>query len=143
MKNEILKAMRIRIFAGEMIEQDRFQITNTGFKKPESGIWVRESFNGGNIEGYTNVSTRQIAIVNYEVFCRSGLGTLEADALIKRLVAEFPINGDKSGILTESGRKAEIYRIVPKDGGIDASDPNWYRQVISFIMRIYLPETSG
>ncbi len=143
MKNEILKAMRIRIFEAGIIDAERFQIANTSLSKPENGVWVRESFNGGDIDGFTNVSTRQIAIVNYEVFCRSGFGTLESDVVIKKLKAEFPIRGDKSSILTESGRNAEIYRITPKDGGIDSGDPNWYRLMVSFTMRVYLPVIDG
>lgn len=138
--NDILNAMRIRLIAKGIIPENRIQIKNVKFRKPEDGFWVRESINAGDIDRFTNVAAQQFAIVNYEVFSRSGVGSNDADSVIAAIAEEFWM---KETISIASGVKATITKVSQPEGSVDISDPGWFRQVISFTMRIYLPLING
>ena len=136
---DVRNEMRQRIISalGLPDMKKRWQLPNTIIKKPETGIWIRESVNEGSEEVLTNVAARQHAVVNYEIFCRAGNGADQADNAIRIIRNELPLVGEKSIVYQKGKRQAVITSIDKPAGGVALDDPEWYRRMISFTLYLY------
>lgn len=140
-KREILKEMRNRLFQAGIIVPEQIQTENERFDKPEDGVYLRESFNGGSFSIFTNVSRRQFSAVNYEVFCRNGFGSDKADEILKKIVGEFLTEDGFDSVVCCNGTVHGVIREIEEaSGGTAPDDPGWYRQRLSITMEIYLPQ---
>lgn len=136
---DVRNEMRQRIVAalglGDM--KKRWQLPNTIIKKPQDGIWIRESVNEGSEEVLTNVAARQHIVVNYEIFCPAGKGADPADNAIRIIRNELPLTGERSVVYQKGKRQAVITSIDKPAGGVALDDPEWYRRMISFTLYLY------
>ena len=139
LKMAVRNAMRARLIAAKIIDATRIQLPNVTFKKPTSGIWIRESINEGSEEPKSNAAGREFAVVNYEIFCKAGFGADDADDAIEGIMAALPIIGAGSEIYNEGGQYAYIKSIDKPAGGIDNGDPAWYRRLVAVTVELYNP----
>ncbi len=133
----ILTDLRNRLFAASIIAPNCIQLANTKFKKPEDEIWIRESITEGSIEALSNVSDTQICIVNYEVFCPSGLGTDNLNTTIRQIANEL-YRRNSGEIVLSNGMRISIYKVGSIPGRNDTLDGSWYRKTVTLYVRIYL-----
>ena len=135
----VRNAMRARLIAAEIISANRIQLPNVSFKKPTSGIWIRESINEGSEEPKSNVAGREFAVVNYEIFCKASFGADAVDAAVEAIRIALPVIGENSVIYNEGGQFAYIKSIDKPAGGIDSGDPAWYRRLVAITVELYNP----
>ena len=135
---DVRNEMRRRVIAalGSDMEK-RWQLPNTAFTPPKSGIWVRESVNEGSEEVLTNAASRQYAVVNYEIFCEAAKGADAADEAIRLIRGELPVNGAKSIVYQKNRRQAVITSIDKPAGGISPDNPMWYRRMLAITLYLY------
>ena len=136
---DVRNEMRRRVIAalGMPNMEKRWQLPNTIIKKPQNGIWIRESVNEGSEEVLTNVAARQHIVVNYEIFCPAGKGADQADDAIRIIRNELPLTGERSVVYQKGKRQAVITSIDKPAGGVALDDPEWYRRMISFTLYLY------
>ena len=135
----VRNAMRARIIKEEIVKENRIQLPNVPFKKPASGIWIRESINEGSEEPKSNVAGREFAVVNYEVFGKAAFGADAVDAAVEAIRIVLPIIGANSVIYNDGGQFAHIKSIDKPAGGIDSGDPAWYRRLVAITVEFYNP----
>lgn len=133
----VLSVMRSIIKRYVFVSDGRLQTSNMAFQKPTSGIWIRESVNEGSEEPRSNVATREFMVVNYEVFGKASLGTAEVDNIVAKIRGAFPVMGKYSVIFRNGRQFAYIKSIDKPAGGIDQSDPAWYRRLVSITVELY------
>lgn len=121
------------------IDTTRIQFPNTTFNKPEDGVWVRESVNEGSEEPISNAAGREFMVVNYEFFCKASMGADEVDNAVYALSIALPVLGSGSQIYSENGQYAFIKSIDKQLGGIDSTEPMWYRRVVAITVELYNP----
>lgn len=135
---DVRNEMRRRVIAALGSDmKKRWQLPNTAFSPPKSGIWIRESVNEGSEEVLTNAASREYAVVNYEIFCEAAKGADAADEAIRLIRGELPVTGEKSIVYKKNRRQAVITSIDKPAGGIATDDPAWYRRMIAITLYIY------
>lgn len=135
----VRNAMRARLITAKIIDATRIQLPNVTFKKPTSGIWIRESINEGSEEPKSNAAGREFAVVNYEVFCKATFGADAVDAAVEAIRLALPVLGANSEVYNANGQYAYIKSIDKPAGGIDSSDPAWYRRLVAVTVELYNP----
>lgn len=135
----VRNAMRERIVQAGIVNSKRIQLPNVAFKKPTSGIWIRESINEGSEEPRSNVAGREFAVVNYEIFGKAAFGTDAVDAAVEALRSVLPVLGESSIIIDANSQFAYIKSIDKPTGGIDSTDPVWYRRLVAVTVELYNP----
>ena len=135
----VRNAMRARLVAAGIVDATRIQLPNVTFKKPASGIWIRESINEGSEEPVSNAAGREFAVVNYEVFCKASFGADAADAAVEAIRTALPVIGANSLIYHEGGQSGSIVSIDKPAGGIDRIDPAWYRRLVAITVELCNP----
>ena len=134
----VLSVMRSFLIRYCFIDADRIQTPNTTFKPPTSGIWIRESFNEGSEEPKSNAATHEFMVVNYEIFGKASRGTAEVDDMVSRIRRVFPVLGKSSVIFRNCARQSAYLKSIDKPaGGIDNSDPTWYRRLVAITVELY------
>lgn len=134
----VRNAMRARIIQAQIVSADRIQLPNVAFHIPSEGIWIRESVNEGSEEVRSNVSAREFAVVNYEVFGKVGRGADAVDEAVESIRTALPLLGENSVVYSEGGQFAVIRSIDKPAGGIDNGQPTWYRRLIAYTVELYL-----
>ena len=135
----VRNAMRARLIAAKIIDATQIQLPNVAFKKPTSGIWIRESINEGSEEPKSNAAGREFAVVNYEIFGKVSFGADAVDAAVEAIRIALPVLGANSVIYNEGGQYACIKSIDKPAGGIDSGDPAWYRRLVAITVELYNP----
>ena len=135
----VRNAMRARLIAAKIISANQIQLPNVAFKKPTSGIWIRESINEGSEEPKSNAAGREFAVVNYEIFGKASFGADAVDAAVEAIRIALPVLGANSVIYNEGGQFALIKSIDKPAGGIDSGDPAWYRRLVAVTVELYNP----
>ena len=135
----VRNAMRARLLKVEIISADRIQLPNVAFKIPASGIWIRESINEGSEEPRSNVAGREFAVINYEVFGKTGLGADAVDAAVEAIRKALPVIGADSVIYNDTNQFAVIKSIDNPAGGIDNGQSTWYRRIVAVTVELYNP----
>lgn len=133
----VRNAMRARLFVARIITPNRVQLPNTAFSPPAAGIWIRESINEGSEEPLSNVSGREFAVVNYEVFCKAGQGADAADAAVEAIRNAIPVLGAESVVYQANGQSAVVKSIDKPAGGIDSGNPAWYRRLVAITVEMF------
>ena len=135
----VRNAMRERIIQAGIVSANRIQLPNVTFRKPSTGIWIRESINEGSEEPRSNVAGREFAVVNYEIFGKASFGTDAVDAAVEALRSVLPVLGESSIIIDANSQFAYIKSIDKPAGGIDSADPAWYRRLVAITVELYNP----
>ena len=135
----VRNAMRARLIAAKIISANQIQLPNVAFKKPTSGIWIRESINEGSEEPKSNAAGREFAVVNYEIFGKASFGADAVDAAVEAIRIALPVLGESSIIIDANSQFAYIKSIDKPAGGIDSGDPVWYRRLVAVTVELYNP----
>ena len=135
----VRNAMRLRILTAEIAGAGRIQLPNVTFKKPSSGIWIRESVNEGSEEPRSNAASREFMVVNYEIFGKAGAGADAVDAAVEAIRNVLPVVGIDSVVFNDNAQFAVIKSIDKPAGGIDSGDPTWYRRLVAITVELYNP----
>lgn len=135
----VRNAMRKKILKINGVDSTRIQLPNTTFKKPESGVWIRESVNEGSEEPISNAAGREFMVVNYEIFCKASIGADSVDNVVDALRIALPVVGAGSKIYQANGQYAFIKSIDKPAGGIDSAEPTWYRRLVAVTVELYNP----
>ena len=135
----VRNAMRARLIAAKIVNANQIQLPNVAFKKPTSGIWIRESINEGSEEPKSNAAGREFAVINYEVFGKTGLGADAVDAAVEAIRKALPVIGADSVIYNDTNQFAVIKSIDKPAGGIDNGQSTWYRRLVAVTVELYNP----
>lgn len=139
LQTAVRNAMRRRLIESNIVSVDRIQIPNVAFKKPGTGIWIRESINEGSEELKSNAAGREFAVINYEIFCKAGVGADAVDAAVAGIREAMPLIGAGSVVYHEGGQFAYVKSIDFPSGGIDSGDAAWYRRLVAITVELYNP----
>jgi len=139
LQRAVRNAMRTKLLTITGIDNTRIQLPNVNFKRPSSGVWIRESVNEGSEEPISNAAGREFMVVNYEIFCKASIGADPVDDAVDAIRIAMPVIGSGSVIYQANDQYACIKSIDKPAGGIDGADPTWYRRLVAITVELYNP----
>lgn len=124
----ILNQMRSRIVREAAILPDEdIQLENELISTSGKKLWISEYFIGGEDEAASNISTRQSAIVEYDIHIPVGRGTTTADEVANDIMNEFnPVDPQRNRVAVPAYPNVDINVIRTGVASARTESGVWY-----------------